>query len=432
MKMNRRDFLKATAVGSMAAGFATFPYIAKGAGKKVIVIGGGAGGTIAAKYLKKMDNSLDVTLIERNPDYYTCFMSNEVIGGERKLESIKFNYERLKKHGINVVIGEVSGGDLNAKTIKVGDKSLNYDKLIVSPGVDMKWGAIEGYDEAASQKMPHAWKAGDQTALLRKQLEAMQDGGVVLIAAPANPFRCPPGPYERASLVAQYLKAHKPKSKVIILDAKDDFAKKGLFEQGWKELYGYGTDKSLIEWRSAANQGKVSRVDAAKNAVYAGEMGDEIVGAVVNVIPPQKAGQIATVLGLTNDAGWCPVNRKTFESAQAKDVHVIGDACIADAMPKSAYSANSQAKVCAAAVVAALQGKDMVTPAYTNTCYSMVGPDYGISVAAVYNYKAEDNSIAPVQGAGGVSAKDASAEDRKREMLYGHSWFNNIVEDMFG
>jgi len=170
----------------------------------------------------------------------------------------------------------------------------------------------------------------------------------------------------------------------------------------------------------------------AKNAVYAGEMGDEIVGAVVNVVPPQKASQIATVLGLTNDAGWCPVNRKTFESSQAKDVHVIGDACIADAMPKAAYAANSQGKVCATAVIAALQGKEMVTPAYTNTCYSMVGPDYGISVAAIYNYKADDNSIAPVQGAGGVSAKDASAEDRKREMLYGHSWFNNITEDMFG
>jgi sulfide dehydrogenase [flavocytochrome c] flavoprotein subunit len=296
----------------------------------------------------------------------------------------------------------------------------------------MKWGAVEGYDEAASEKMPHAWKAGPQTALLRKQLEAMQDGGVVLISAPANPFRCPPGPYERASLVAQYLKHHKPKSKVIVLDAKDDFAKKGLFEQAWKELYGYGTDKSLIEWRSAANQGKVSRVDAAKNAVYAGEMGDEIVGAVVNVIPPQSAGKIATALGLTNDAGWCPVNRKTFESSQAKDVHVIGDACMADAMPKAAYAANSQAKVCAAAIVAALQGKEMVAPAYVNTCYSIVGHDYGISVAAVYNYKADDNSIAPIQGAGGVSAKDASAEDRKREMLYGLSWFNNITEDMFG
>lgn len=431
MNMNRRNFLKVTAVSSIAAG-ATFPYLAKGAGKKVIVIGGGAGGTIAAKYLKKMDNSLEVTLIEKNPDYYTCFMSNEVIGGERKLDSIKFNYERLKKHGINVVIGEVSGGDLNAKTIKVGDKSFTYDKLIVSPGIDIKWGAIEGYDEAASQKMPHAWKAGDQTALLRKQLEAMSDGGVVLITVPANPFRCPPGPYERASLIAQYLKTHKPKSKVILLDAKDDFAKKALFEQGWKELYGYGTDKSLIEWRSATNQGKVSRVDTTKNAVYAGDMEDEIVGAVVNVIPPQKAGQIATVLGLTNEAGWCPVNRKTFESTQAKDVHVIGDACLADAMPKSAYSANSQAKVCAAAVIAALQGKEMVTPAYTNTCYSMVGPDYGISVAAVYNYKADDNTIAPVQGAGGVSPKDASAEDRRREMLYAHSWFNNITDDMFG
>ncbi len=410
---------------------AGFPLLSFGANKQVVVIGGGAGGATAAKYLRMLDASIDVTLIEQNEFYYTCFMSNEVVGGERTLDSIKFNYKGLEKRGIKVVKAKVTGIDADKKVVTVdGGQTFGYDRLIVSPGVEMKWGAIAGYDEAASEIMPHAWKAGPQTTLLRKQLEAMKDGGTVIVTAPAEPFRCPPGPYERASLIASYLKEHKPKSKVIILDAKDKFSKQDLFMQAWKQLYGYGTDKSLIEWRSVADQGKVVRVDAKAMAVYSGDMEDEHKADVINVIPPQTAGKIAIDAGLANEAGWCPVDRKTFESKQRKEIHVIGDASDASKMPKSAYSANTQAKVCAAAVVAALQGKDMIEPAYSNTCYSIVGKDYGISVAAVYRLGA-DGVINSVEGSGGVSPKDATAEHRKREVAYAHSWFNNITDDMF-
>jgi sulfide dehydrogenase [flavocytochrome c] flavoprotein subunit len=358
-------------------------------------------------------------------------MSNEVIGGERTLDSIKFGYDGLKKQGINFVQSLATAIDPVKKTVTLADgKSIEFDKLVVSPGIDFKWDEIKGYSAEIAEKIPHAWKAGPQTALLRKQLETMSDGGVVLISSPADPFRCPPGPYERASQIAMYLKQHKPKSKVIILDSKDKFAKQGLFTQGWKEMYGYGTDNSLIEWVSAANQGSVSRIDAATMTVYAGELEDEHKGDVLNIIPPQQAGKIAVAGDLVDEKGWCPVDRKTFESTKHKDIYVIGDACDASKMPKSAYSANSQAKVCAAAVIATLDGQTVGTPAYINTCYSVVGHDYGISVAAIYRL-GSDGVITPVEGSGGMTPDDASAEDKKREVVYAHSWFNNITQDMF-
>jgi sulfide dehydrogenase [flavocytochrome c] flavoprotein subunit len=272
--------------------------------------------------------------------------------------------------------------------------------------------------------MPHAWKAGPQTTLLRSQLEAMADGGVVIIAAPADPFRCPPGPYERASLVAHYLKKHKPKSKVLILDAKEKFAKQGLFMEGWKALYG-----DMIEWVPASKEGKVVRVDAATNTVWAGELENEHKGAVVNIIPQQSAGKIAIVSGLADDKGWCPINPATFESTVQKGVYVIGDSSIAAPMPKSGYSANSQAKVAASAIAAVLNGTTAPTPAYTNTCYSLIGEDYGISVAGVY--KMADGKLISVEGSGGVSVANAPPAVRKREATYAHSWYNNIVADTF-
>jgi sulfide dehydrogenase [flavocytochrome c] flavoprotein subunit len=430
-KINRRNFIKLSALAGVAASSLSFPHIARAAGGKVVVIGGGAGGAIAAKYIRMMDSTIEVTLIEQNDHYYSCFMSNEVVAGERTIESIKFGYDGLAKHGIKVVKAEATAIDANAKKVVTSAGEFAYDRLIVSPGVSMSWGAIPGYDEAAAEILPHAWKAGPQTELLRKQLEDMADGGKVIICAPANPFRCPPGPYERASLIASYLKKHKPKSKVIILDAKDDFAKKGLFEKGWTQMYGYGTENSLIEWVPAAKQGKVVRVDAANKAVYAGELEDEHKGDVINVIPPQTAGKIAVDAGLTNDKGWCAVDQRTFESANHPGIYVIGDACLAGPMPKSAYAANSQGKVAAAAVVAALQGKEMVEPAYVNTCYSIVGDDFGISVAAVYRFDKAKKEIISVEGSGGVSPADASEDDRKREVIYAHSWFKNIVQDMF-
>ncbi len=430
--MNRRQFLQ-TSAGAMAIsalGVPSFAAAKKASGGRVVVVGGGAGGTIAAKYIRKADPSIEVTLIEKNADYYTCFMSNEVLGGDRSLDSIKFNYQGLAAHGINVVQEMATAIDPAAKTVTTASgQSFSYDKLVVSPGVSLIYDGVEGYSKAASERLPHAWKAGAQTQLLRQQLVDMKDGGVVIIAPPANPFRCPPGPYERASQIAHYLKNNKPKSKILILDAKEKFSKQGLFVQAWEKLYGYGTENSLIEWLPPSAQGEVKRVDVTAMTVYAGEFEDKHTADVINIIPPQKAGKIAIDSGLTDDSGWCPVDKKTFESSLHPDVHVIGDACIATSMPKSGYSANSQGKVCAAAIVAALQGKEMVVPSYVNTCYSIVGEDYGISVADVY--RLQEDKIAAVEGAGGLTPSDASPEDLRREVAYAYSWYNNITTDMF-
>ncbi len=433
-QITRRDFIKASAASVAAGGLIGVPHIAKAAGSagKVVVVGGGAGGAIAAKYIRMMDSSIEVTLIEKNPDYHTCFLSNEVLSGERTLDSIRFTYEGLKGHGVKVVQAEATGIDADKKVVKTSAGDFPYDRAVVSPGVSLKYDTIEGYDEAAAEKVPHAWKAGSQTAILRKQLEEMKDGGLVVIAAPPNPFRCPPGPYERASQIAHYLKNNKPKSKILIMDAKGKFSKQGLFTQGWKDLYGYGTDNSIIEWRPVSEEGKATGVNAATRTLISGELDTETKADVLNVIPAQTAGKIAFAAGLTDDSGWCPVNKKTFESTLVGDVHVIGDASIATKMPKSGYSANSQGKVCATAVVAALQGKDMITPSYVNTCYSIVGEDYGISVAAVYRLSEDGKTIAGVKGAGGLTPTTATAAARKREVTYAYSWFKNITHDMFG
>jgi len=427
MKINRRNFVKAAGAAT-AVGMVGMPYIALGASKKVVVVGGGTAGATAAKYIRRLDPAIEVTIVEANPEYYTCYMSNEVLSGERELDSLKFGYDGLKGHGVNVVIDTVTGIDPDKKEVKTkGGKTLAYDRCVVSPGVSFV-DKIEGYDEAAQEKMPHAWKAGPQTKLLRDQIVAMKDGGTVVICAPPNPFRCPPGPYERASQIAHYLQKNKPKSKVIILDNSSKFSKQGLFIQGWKKLYGYETDKALIEWRPGPDNAVVS-VKAAENMVVT-SFGDEIKADVVNVIPPQRAGDIAIQAGLTDDSGWCPVDQKTFESTLKKGIHVIGDACIAGAMPKSGYAANSQAKVCAAAVADLLNDATPGTPSYINTCYSIVGTDYGISVAAVYQL-GEDGKIAGVKDSGGVTPMDASPDHLKREVAYAYSWYNNITKDVF-
>ena len=423
--INRRDFIKLGS-GSLVAGSAglAIPQLAIGATKKVVVIGGGAGGTIAAKYIRQSDSSIDVTLIETNKEHYTCFMSNEVIGGDRKITTIKHPYDGLKKYGINIVHSMATAIDADKKTVMTasGD-SFSFDRLIVSPGVSLKYNTIEGYDEAASEVMPHAWKAGHQTALLRKQLEAMDDGGLVVIAPPGNPYRCPPGPYERACQVAHYLKHNKPKSKVLIIDAKDKFSKQGLFTQGWKARY-----DGMVEWVPAADTGGgITSIDAASMTVSTDF--DDYQADVVNIIPPQKAGAIAEIAGLTDDSGWCPVDLGTFESTIHPGMYVIGDASMATGMPKSGYAANSQAKVCAAAVVASLNEIEMADPSYVNTCYSLVAPDYGISVAAVYRLADDRSKIAKI--AGGLTPGDASPDALQREVLYAYSWYDNIVADMF-
>jgi len=428
--LTRRHFL-GIAAGTAAAGIAGYYFIAPKAKKKVVIIGGGAGGVIAAKYIRKAVNMIDVTLIEPNKHYHTCFMSNEVLAGTRSIDSIKFSYDKLSsQYGINMVYDTAIGIEANTKTVRLqGGTTIPYDRLIVSPGVDFQWDAIDGHDESLIEKIPHAWKAGSQTVILRQQLEAMKNGGTVIITVPPKPFRCPPAPYERASQIAQYLKQHKPQSKVLIFDANQAFAKQPLFIEGWKKLYGYGTDNSLIEWMSADQGGELVAVDAEEMTIYAGEFEDEHKADVINIIPVQKAGRIAIESGLADDNGWCPVNQETFESRLQKEIHVIGDSCIAGAMPKSAYSANSQAKVCAQAVISALEGGGMVEPSFVNSCYSLIGEDFAISVAAIYRLK--DGQIQATEGASGSSPLDASLEYRQSEAAYASSWYNNITSDMF-
>jgi sulfide dehydrogenase [flavocytochrome c] flavoprotein subunit len=423
-KINRRSFIKIA--GSAAAVSAVgFPAIAAAGGKKkVVIVGGGVGGATAAKYIRRADSSVEVTLIEPNKHYYTCFMSNEVIGGDRALDSLKFGYGGLAKHGVTVVHDTVTAIDAKAKKVTTkGGKSFSYDRCIVAPGISFV-DNIKGYDAAAAEKMPHAWKAGPQTALLRKQLEAMSDGGMVLIAPPPNPFRCPPGPYERACQIAHYLKSHKPKSKILILDSKDKFSKQGLFTQAWDRHY-----KGMIEWVKAVDTGGGVKSVDAKTGTVSTEF-DEYKPAVTNIIPAQVAGTIAKVAGLTDDKGWCPIEGKTFESTIHKGIHVIGDAAHQSPLPKSGYAANSEAKVVAAAVVDLVNGRDPGTPSWVNTCYSIVAPQDGISVAMVYNLV--DGKVAKVKGSGGLTPMDSSPEDRAREVQYAHSWFNNITSDIFG
>lgn len=425
-KMNRRDFLKLSGAAGAATIVGSFGVrSAHAASAKVVVIGGGFGGASCAKYLRRADANLSVTLVEPNTKFITCPFSNYVLGGIRTMDSITHAYDSLRtKHGVNVVHDTVTAIDPTGKKVTLASgKSLSYDRLVVSPGIDLKWNAIAGYDEKASERMPHAWKAGPQTVLLRKQLEAMRDGGVFLMVAPPNPFRCPPGPYERASMVAHYLKQHKPNSKIVILDPKDAFSKQGLFVDGWNKLY-----PGMIEWVAGSKGGKVSAVDARTMTVEA-EL-DKHKADVINVIPPQTAGAIALRSGLADEKGWCAVDPKTFESKVHKGIHVIGDAAIAGELPKSGFAANSEAKIAANAIIAMLRGESVGEASYVNTCYSLLSPDYGISVAGVY--RVTDKGIAQITGSGGVSPKDADAAFRKDEAKYAFGWYASITADVWG
>lgn len=424
-RFTRREFLKfsgATATLTLAPAFCA----SAASSARVVVIGGGFGGATCAKYLRRAGPDLAITLMESNSAYLTCPFSNLVLGGLKRMDDITHKYTVLREtYGINMIQDTATEIDVDARKVRLAaGKDVEYDRLVVAPGIDFRWGAIDGYDMAASEHMPHAWKAGAQTQLLRTQLEAIPDGGTVIIAPPGNPFRCPPGPYERASMIAHYLKSHKPKSKILILDAKDKFSKQGLFMQGWESLYG-----TMIEWVSGSKGGLVERVDAKARTVFTDGGFTEHRGDVVNFIPPQQAGGIARQADLVDESGWCPVNQLTFESTRHPGIHVIGDASIAGAMPKSGFSANSQAKICAAAVAAALRGDALPDPSYVNTCYSLVGPKYGISVSAVYRLK--EGKITKVEGAGGVSPGDADATFRSKEATYAQGWYDSITSDAF-
>ncbi|MGY3465797.1 sulfide dehydrogenase [flavocytochrome c] flavoprotein subunit [Bradyrhizobium sp. LM6.11] len=357
---------------------------------RVVVIGGGFGGAACARALKRAQANLQVILIEPNAIFTSCPFSNAVIAGLREIDAQQFGYDRLRAEGVTVIGQAVTTIEPQLRSVITADGvALPYDRLVLSPGIDFHFEALPGYDDAASEKMPHAWKAGAQTLLLRRQLEAMPDGGTVAIAIPANPSRCPPAPYERASLIAHYLKTRKPRSKVLILDAKDNFSQQRLFEKAWKELYG-----DMIERIELSQGGRVTSVDAATRTIVT-EFGN-YAPDVANVIPPQRAGRIAEIAGATDATGWCPINPVTFESKLVRNIHVIGDACLGGGIPKSASAAGAQGKACAAAIVNLLAGRAPETPRLTGICYNIVAPGYGFSLAG--NYQPKGDIFAEVEG----------------------------------
>lgn len=429
--ISRRNIIKAMGAGSALASLGLAGCAGQTtttrAAPRIVVVGGGFGGATCAKYLKRFDSNLNVTLVEANRQYTTCPGSNWVLGGLRTMDDITHDYNSLaSQYDIKVVHDTVTAIEPGQRRVVLaGGQSLGYDRLVVSPGIDFRWEEIEGYDAGVAERIPHAWKAGPQTKVLYDQLRAMPDGGTVLMAIPGNPFRCPPGPYERASMIAHYLKSHKPRSKILMLDTKDAFSKKGLFEAGWAALY-----PGMIEWVSGSTGGRVERLDAAKRTVFTQGGIESHKADVLNIIPPQRAGQLAQVAGLTNEGGWCPINQQTFESTIHPGIHVIGDSSIAGAMPKSGHSANSQAKMAAAAIVAMLKDLPVISPSHVNTCYSLIGPDYGITVAAVYRL-GDDGAIAGVQGSGGVSPAQVAPQFRTQEARYAEGWYASITQDSF-
>jgi sulfide dehydrogenase [flavocytochrome c] flavoprotein chain len=423
MSLDRRDFLKLSAAGIAIGAFPGIAFasseIIEKKGQRVVVVGAGFGGATAAKYLRMWgDNKIEVVLVERNSVFVSCPMSNTVLGGTRTISDLTQNYDALKnKYGIKLIQGEVTGIDPDKKTVMMADGHLTYDRLIISPGVDFMFDKIEGLSaKVADESIPHAWKAGAQTTMLRKQLEAMPDGGVFAISIPMAPYRCPPGPYERACQAASYLKANKPKSKVIILDANPDItSKKGLFMAAWKDLY-----PGMVDYR--ANHA-VTKVDVA-GKIAKTEI-DDVKADVLNIIPPMRAGLVANMAGVVGaDGRWCAVDFLTYESKVHKNIHVIGDS-VAAALPKSGHMASAQAKVCVAAIIELMQGKQPdQNPTVVNTCYSMVSGTEAVHVANVFRFNAEKQAMISAEG-GGVSSARSEIEG-----AYAGFWLQNIMSDV--
>jgi sulfide dehydrogenase [flavocytochrome c] flavoprotein subunit len=424
VQATRRQFLRyAGAAGATgAAALAGCAGYEGGAGGKVVVIGGGFGGATAARYIKRWSPNTEVTLLEPSKTYSTCPFSNYVLAGFLTMDKITHDYSGVTRAGVKVVHEAAVAVDTAKRTVKTASATFAYDRLVLAPGIDFRYDAVPGYSEAAAELIPHAWKAGPQTALLRRQLEAMADGGVVVLAVPPAPFRCPPGPYERASMIAWYLKNHKPRSKVIVVDGSDSFSKQGLFMEGWKQHYG-----AMIEWVPFKTAGKIAEVDPKTRTVKTDF--ESYKGAVLNFIPPQKAGAIAHLAGAADKSGWCPIHFKTLESTLVKNVHVLGDAAIAVGMPKSGSAANTQAKACALAIIDLLSGRPSSAQVTSNTCYSLVTPDHGISVTSVHTIT--DKGFTPVKGSGGVSPAGRDAEFRKLEADYARGWYAAITKDVW-
>ena len=419
---SRRDLLKLAGASAVLSGCAGVPQAGKPIGR-VIVIGGGYGGATAARYIRAWGGgSIEVFLIERNTQFVSCPLSNLVLGGSRKIEDLTLGYGKLRDEGVVVLHDEVVGIDQGKKRIslkKIADPI--YDRLVVSPGIDFMHDQIAGYDAEAQKTVLHAWKAGPETVALRKQLEAMRDGGVVVLSIPKAPYRCPPGPYERASQIAFYLKQAKPKSKLLVLDANEDIvSKKGLFLAAWNDLY-----KGIIQYMP---NHEVKEVAAKAGSVKTDF--DTVKGDVLNVIPPQRAGNIAAQAKLiTTNNRWCDVDWLTMESKVAAGIHILGDATLsAAAMPKSASMANNHAKIAAGAIVAQLTGQPVnPQPVIANTCYSYVSDKEAMHVTSVHRYDAEKKTLLPVQGAGGISAKR-----NEQEKSYADAWSRNIWADSLG
>ena len=420
MKLNRRSFVGAITASTLAA-----PMVRAAAHgmPRVVVIGGGAGGATAARYIAKdSEGAIDVTLIEPTRTYYTCFFSNLYLGGFKEMSDLGHTYGNLASaYGINVVHDWAIGVDRDAKTVSLaGGGTVPYDKLILSPGIDFVEGSVPGWDLSAQNKMPHAYKAGSQTELLRAQLRAMPEGGVYAMVAPPNPFRCPPGPYERVSMVAHYLKANNPTAKILIADPKESFSKQALFEEGWNKHYP-GMITRIGPDFGAEN---VTVDPAAMTLDIDGDLNNV---DVCNVIPAQKAGRIAEIAGVT-DGNWAPVNPADMSSKADPDIYVLGDASQQGDMPKSGYSANSQAKVCANAVRGALTGSRVFPAKFSNTCWSLIATDDGVKVGAAY--EPTEEKIASVESF--ISATGETAELRKATYEESEGWYVGITSDMFG
>ena len=419
--MTRRNVVRGVAASAVSFAFLC-PSRAQSAAR-IVVIGGGFGGASCARALRRIDAKLQVTLVEPNRTFTACPFSNEVIAGLREIEAQQFTYDKIIAEGVTVIAQAAAKVDAQTRVVGLADgTSLTYDRLVLAPGIDISFDALPGYDEAAAAKMPHAWKAGEQTSLLRRQLEAMDDGGLVALAAPAGPSRCPPAPYERASLIAHYLKTRKPRSKVLILDAKDGFPQQRLFENAWKELY-----PGMIERVSLSQGGRVTSVDPATNTIVT-DFGN-YTAQVANIIPPQKAGRIAGIAGAVDSTGWCPIDPVTFASKLVPGIHVIGDACLGGAIPKSASAANAQGKACAEAVAKLIAGKQPEMPRLVGACYNTVAPGYAFSLTGVYQPR--DGLFAEIEAVT-TSPIDAPREVRAREADNAQSWYRTITVDAFG
>jgi len=423
MTVTRREFVKWMAASTGAAAVAGCAGMGGPSGGRVVVIGGGFGGATAARYLKLWAPDIDVTVVERNDTFVSCPISNLVLGGNTQMGNITFGYDGLRSRGVNIVRDEVVGVDAGARQVRLkGGSTLQYDRLIVSPGIDFMYDQVPGLKSAEAQnRILHAWKSGPQTVALRKQLEAMRDGGVYVLYIQVGPYRCPPGPYERVCQVADYFKKAKPRSKIILLDGNPDIvSKKGLFLAAWNGMY-----KGMIDYRPNSELQDVDVKGMTVKLTF-----DNVKGDVLNVVPPHGAGQIAHQTGLvTANQRWCGVDWLTMESVAMKGVHVLGDATLsAPLMPKSASMANQQAKVCAAAVIATLKGEPVnQRPVMMNTCYSFVDSKNVIHVASVHQYDAAQKMTLVVKGAGGISDKASELEG-----TYAWGWARNMWGDALG